>query len=242
MDINNSKRHSKIHLSKSKQSNKHNNKNELLSPIDIKNNSKLSKDLSRSFSLNDLLSVAAKDFGINQEKNINQAITNLQLNLKKINSANNNFIDYDPNFETKENIRNEPHTFSNNNEVYENIDQKNLEESKFDQSRQNLIETQSSSLNKNDSPNLPNMPIQSILKNSLNSINLTNNKSFSMFEIDLNSNEAIISPELICKIMDQYKFKEIPKQRLEIDILPSHLCCFKNKLLIASSFGKIRSK
>jgi hypothetical protein len=41
-------------------------------------------------------------------------------------------------------------------------------------------------------------------------------------------------------IIQQYKQKQAPKQRLEIDILPSHLNSSKNKLLIASSFGKIR--
>ena len=44
----------------------------------------------------------------------------------------------------------------------------------------------------------------------------------------------------IAEIMEYFKTKQSPKQRLEIDIVPSHLTSSKNKLLIASSFGKIR--
>lgn len=40
--------------------------------------------------------------------------------------------------------------------------------------------------------------------------------------------------------IENFKPKNNPKQRLEIDILPSHLSCSNNKLLISSSFGKIR--
>ncbi len=47
-------------------------------------------------------------------------------------------------------------------------------------------------------------------------------------------------PHLSEKLLDQYRQRKVPKQRLEIDILPSHLSCSKNKLLIASSYGKIR--
>jgi hypothetical protein len=44
-----------------------------------------------------------------------------------------------------------------------------------------------------------------------------------------------------CFSLEYYLSKKVPKQRLEIDILPSHLSSSQNKLLIASSFGKIRS-
>jgi hypothetical protein len=40
--------------------------------------------------------------------------------------------------------------------------------------------------------------------------------------------------------LDQYKLKQTPKQRLEIDVLPSYLHFSRDILLIASCYGKIR--
>lgn len=46
--------------------------------------------------------------------------------------------------------------------------------------------------------------------------------------------------DLINKRIEMYKLKKTPKERLEIDILPSYLSFSQNKLLIASNHGRIR--
>lgn len=72
--------------------------------------------------------------------------------------------------------------------------------------------------------------VVSILKNSCSvsgekcNVNKSSSEKYSMSE----------------KLLELYRNKKTPKQRLEIDIPPSYLCCSKNKLLIASSYGKIR--
>ena len=91
----------------------------------------------------------------------------------------------------------------------------------------------------------PKSNIQSILKNSSNQLSSKTNGSGHNLVIESNKIEEYktkITNDTFVKLSEQYKLKQSPKQRLEIDILPSHLSCCKNKLLIASSFGKIRGK
>jgi hypothetical protein len=77
--------------------------------------------------------------------------------------------------------------------------------------------------------------LQSILKNSE-----TNNSISSVSSLSATSIPGGTIGELILKRMDQYKCKRMPKERLEIDILPSYLSFSQNKLLIASHHGRIR--
>ena len=98
----------------------------------------------------------------------------------------------------------------------------------------------------------PSNTIQSILKNSSNQVS-TNKHQGSGVNLapesngnttnERSSDATTKSPnETIDDMIEQYKLKQSPKQRLEIDILPSHLSCSKSKLLIASSFGRIRGR
>jgi hypothetical protein len=86
--------------------------------------------------------------------------------------------------------------------------------------------------------------LQSILKNSENSISsppsqlATTLSSTSMMLIQNPSNQNL--NDLLAKRIDLYKCKQMPKERLEIDILPSYLSFAQNKLLIASTNGRIR--
>ena len=70
---------------------------------------------------------------------------------------------------------------------------------------------------------------KSILKNSENNLI---QKSLAHLSIP--------SGDLIFKRLEKYREKTRPRERMEIDILPSYLNCCNNKLLIASSSGKIR--
>jgi hypothetical protein len=73
----------------------------------------------------------------------------------------------------------------------------------------------------------------SILKNSSNTKSSNDMCSTSTIKLSHGATESLL---------DQYRLKRAPRQRLEIDILPSHLSCARNKLIIASSYGKIRGK
>jgi hypothetical protein len=86
--------------------------------------------------------------------------------------------------------------------------------------------------------------VQSILKNNSNHQLPTKNSNGSSFNLIIEKEkiEKTIPNEEFNNMIEQYRLKQSPKQRLEIDILPSHLSCCKNKLLIASSYGKIRGK
>ncbi len=53
-------------------------------------------------------------------------------------------------------------------------------------------------------------------------------------------NSAMSVNDSLFKRIDIYKLKVTPRERLEVDILPSHLNFSNNKLLIASTSGKIR--
>lgn len=76
----------------------------------------------------------------------------------------------------------------------------------------------------------PNTTKKSILKNSETNQNQNN----------FNLPASVPGQELLFKRMEKYKEKMSPKERLEIDILPSFLNFSNNKLLVASSAGKIR--
>ena len=93
------------------------------------------------------------------------------------------------------------------------------------QSKQQLNSPHSPHSHKSLSPVQPPVAVakKSILKNSE-----SNNMQKNLLSQD------------IFKRMDKYKEKHVPKERLEIDILPSYLNFANNKLLIASSLGKIR--
>lgn len=71
---------------------------------------------------------------------------------------------------------------------------------------------------------------KSILKNSEN----------NQIQKNLNLAAPVPGQELLFKRMEKYKEKTSPKERLEVDILPSFLNFSNNKLLVASSNGKIR--
>jgi hypothetical protein len=72
-----------------------------------------------------------------------------------------------------------------------------------------------------------------ILKNNTSNQPILNLSSQMKSVFNSESNEII-------QRLDQYKLKQTPKQRLEIDILPSYLHFSRDILLIASCYGKIR--
>ena len=178
------------------------------------------KDMSRSYSLNDLIDTANELITTKKPQNSNK-----KSNVKS--------------YIGDENLENISKSSFELNKVGINENQKN--KSQIQYSQQSTPFFLQSKQPKQTSPNNviqstkkfqfqqnQQSPIQSILKKSDSQIN------------EIQRSSSSINNKEITARMDIYKSKKIPKERLEIDILPSYLNCTQNKLLIASSFGKIR--
>jgi hypothetical protein len=103
----------------------------------------------------------------------------------------------------------------------------------------NLFSTSSSSqdLNNRNNKNTMDQTRSKLQQKSAVSI-LKNNNNNSANNLKSASKESLM--RLKDRTIEPYRIKRSPKQRLEIDILPSHLSFSNNRLLIASSYGKIR--
>ncbi len=228
----------------------------------------LKQEFSRSFSLNDLISAANELISQQAENDLAKSknyAPKSQQNLNKLKECIENnsgeSVFFQKNCKGEANNSKDSAFLSNKGEKHHKDMEKNeLSKNKFlSNSSKQILQTTNLSyypspmakrnfiLPNKVSPlqQHPKLNIPSILKNSSN--HQLSNKSYSGSGVNLaiekeklEKAKPKIPNEQLNNLVEQYRLKLSPKQRLEIDILPSHLSCCKNKLLIASSFGKIR--
>jgi len=204
------------------------------------------KDSSRSVSLNDLLNMDIENDSIYLDSKFNNNKNNL--NMIKCGSDAKSASTHTPTTTTTNKRTKMPNKEMNNliskstNSILSgktNIKQSYLFPPPPPPTILNKQHHQTTTNNNNNKQQL-----QSILKNSENSISsppsqlATTLSSTSMMLIQNPSNHNL--NDLLAKRIDLYKCKQMPKERLEIDILPSYLSFAQNKLLIASTNGRIR--
>ncbi|CAF1004897.1 unnamed protein product [Brachionus calyciflorus] len=239
----NSKRHS-LFEKNSDSSFKTNKKH--LNKISKSQEADLDKDLSRSFSLNDLINAATeliasreKDFKMKNEfKSTNYFNNNSNVNnsasvINKGNKARRkNYCQSEENDQTTD----EEFSLRNNKSHFENTiglrNHNSCKQEKYVPSVPPITQTVINDLNKNFeiTKSLQDLNEKEKLKSS--SKILIDGTSYKMRRQESSD---------VSKSIDEKNPKLNPKKRLEIDILPSHLSCNKTKLLISSSYGKIRT-
>ena len=254
--------------------------------LNDKTNKSLKQDISRSFSLNDLISAANELISQQTENNNKDVHPNTSSDSNNINSNNLKLKNYLPKSYQNLNKLNDysevnpdekiPFREANFSKPKENNNYSNQQHCNRDPFKQQQgihkekmlsCSTKQSTtppfqpspqskshfmppINKKYQQNAASTNIQSILKNSSNQSasryhgGSGNNLAVENESIERSANNEIqaakTSNEPLNAMIEQFKLKQSPKQRLEIDILPSHLSCSKTKLLIASSFGRIR--
>lgn len=199
----------------------------------------LNKDSSKSFSLNDLLNAANKDM-IQKE------------NKSKYEFSSPFFFN---NIKKKQNvIKSTP--ILNNDKTTKNLmcDQQieNESKNKLKYNKQHAMnENPKKNINKSLDHSLNQVGSQSVSKidlpmskKSMTSLGSKSDRNFekikSKSKVSINSSSA--PGQKSTRNLENCIPKKSPKQRLEIDIVPSHLSFSNNNLLISSSYGKIRGK
>lgn len=204
----------------------------------------LNKDSSKSFSLNDLIN-AANEVMVQKENKPKYEFSspfffnNLKKNRNVIKSTpilNNDNETKNPAYDKQvENVSNKKSKHKNQHAMNQNL-------------RKNINKSLDHNLNQVGSHSFSKMDF-SMNKKAMTHLGSKSDRNFEKIKakskLSINSScdpGQFNAVQKSTKILENPIAKKNPKQRLEIDIVPSHLSFSNNNLLISSSYGKIRGK